>query len=304
MSASLTPSAMPQERPPEPTPAIAIVIPCRDEAESIATTVGSLLAQTLPPAAIVVVDDGSTDGTAGVVAGLAAAHPRVVRLVRTHGDAPRASGAKIVAAFARGLSSLDLDGYAFVGKFDADLDFPPDYLAAVVGHFARDPRLGLVGGVCHVRGADGAWREERVADEDHVRGALKLYPVAAFRDIGGLQPCMGWDTLDEYQLRYRGYGVLADGSLAVRHFRQTHETTAAAEKVAKQARAMRNFGFSWPLALASYGKRVLRSPSELRHLPTFLATFGSATRASTLTEPEIAHVRRYRYARIRGKLFG
>ena len=46
---------------------IGIVIPAYNEAESIATTLHSLLNQTYPPSQIIVVDDGSTDSTAEVV---------------------------------------------------------------------------------------------------------------------------------------------------------------------------------------------------------------------------------------------
>src|SRR4030095_12983903 len=50
--------------PPEPPPSISIVVPARNEAESIAESVTSLLAQDYPAAALVLVDDDSDDGTA------------------------------------------------------------------------------------------------------------------------------------------------------------------------------------------------------------------------------------------------
>jgi len=47
-------------------PSVAAVIPARDEAASIAQTLQSLLAQDYPGLDIIVVDDGSTDGTADI----------------------------------------------------------------------------------------------------------------------------------------------------------------------------------------------------------------------------------------------
>ena len=54
-------------------PAVVAVIPARDEAATIGQTVQSLLGQDYPGLALIVVDDGSTDGTADVAAKAAAA---------------------------------------------------------------------------------------------------------------------------------------------------------------------------------------------------------------------------------------
>jgi hopene-associated glycosyltransferase HpnB len=54
-------------------PAVAVVVPARNEEEVLATTLPSLLGQDYPgPARVVVVDDGSTDGTAAVALAAAA----------------------------------------------------------------------------------------------------------------------------------------------------------------------------------------------------------------------------------------
>ena len=48
-------------------PSVVAIIPARDEADMIASSVGSLLGQDYPgPFSVVVVDDQSTDGTAAV----------------------------------------------------------------------------------------------------------------------------------------------------------------------------------------------------------------------------------------------
>jgi dolichol-phosphate mannosyltransferase len=62
---------------------VSVVIPARNEAASIASTVADV-ASTLEAAGrdyeVIVVDDSSTDGTAGIVTGLAEANPRVRHL--------------------------------------------------------------------------------------------------------------------------------------------------------------------------------------------------------------------------------
>jgi chlorobactene glucosyltransferase len=60
---------------------LSVVIPARNEAETIETAVGSILASTYEPLEVIVVDDGSTDGTGPIVQRLAAADPRL-RLIQ------------------------------------------------------------------------------------------------------------------------------------------------------------------------------------------------------------------------------
>src|SRR5208283_3100493 len=59
---------------------ISAVIPLYNGAAFIAAALRSVFAQSLQPAEIIVVDDGSTDGGAAIVQRLAAEHP--VRLLR------------------------------------------------------------------------------------------------------------------------------------------------------------------------------------------------------------------------------
>ena len=60
---------------------MSVIIPARNEAETIATVVGSILASTYEPLEVIVVDDGSSDGTGAIVQGLAADDQRL-RLIQ------------------------------------------------------------------------------------------------------------------------------------------------------------------------------------------------------------------------------
>lgn len=63
---------------------VSVIVPARDEEANIAPCFTSLLAQSAPPAELLVVDDRSTDGTARVVRALASEEPRL-RLLATEG---------------------------------------------------------------------------------------------------------------------------------------------------------------------------------------------------------------------------
>ena len=61
-------------------PQVVIVVPARNEADSIAQSVTSLLAQDYPALALVLVDDDSSDGTADIARRAAAALGKQERL--------------------------------------------------------------------------------------------------------------------------------------------------------------------------------------------------------------------------------
>ena len=197
---------------------IGIVIPAYNEAESIGTTLHSLLNQTYPPFQIIVVDDGSTDNTAQVVNYIASKYP-IVQLVQRGEKGEHLPGAKVVQTFNYGLSYLKED-IEVICKFDADLIFPNNYLEVMNQEYSKNLQLGMFGGFCYIE-KNGLWVLENLTNKDHLRGAVKSYRKACFEAIGGLKMAMGWDTADELLARYHGWIVQTDETLHVKHLRPT-----------------------------------------------------------------------------------
>jgi len=106
-------------------PACLVVIPTYDEAESIGEALDRVLAATGTEAHVLVVDDGSPDGTADLVR----AHPgfgtRVFLLER---EGKQGLGAAYRAGFAWAVAR----DYPLVGQMDADLSHPPEALAGML----------------------------------------------------------------------------------------------------------------------------------------------------------------------------
>ncbi|MFP3464448.1 glycosyltransferase family A protein [Leifsonia sp. SIMBA_070] len=135
---------------PQPIPDLSIVIASYDSAPWLPSTIASLwaaLERSTVAAEIVVVDDGSTDGTAAVLAELAAASPVPFRVVSQENRGrflARWEGAQ--AARADRLLIFDSrllmgeDSFAYLDRVDDDLGRPPWN-----GHVPTDPASPLVG---------------------------------------------------------------------------------------------------------------------------------------------------------------
>jgi glycosyltransferase involved in cell wall biosynthesis len=101
---------------PEAPPRVSVVVPTRNRAAVLPRALRSVLAQTVGDFELVVVDDGSDDGTAAVQA--AVVDPRVVWLTGPHAGVSVARNTGIAAA--RG---------AWVAFLDDDNEWEPEYLA-------------------------------------------------------------------------------------------------------------------------------------------------------------------------------
>lgn len=111
-------------------PKVTVVIPCYNGARYLGQAIDSVLNQTYSDYEIVVVDDGSTDATAQVVAGYG---DKVRYLYQENQGLP--------AARNRGVASSTGDYLTFL---DADDLLLPNKLARQVAALEAEPRLGLV----------------------------------------------------------------------------------------------------------------------------------------------------------------
>ncbi|MFE4799243.1 bifunctional polysaccharide deacetylase/glycosyltransferase family 2 protein [Streptomyces sp. NPDC056708] len=180
---------------PEPTRPVSVLVPAYNERECIANTVRSLVASD-HPVEIIVIDDGSTDGTAGIVEAMRLPQVRVIR--------QRNAGKP--AALNNGIAHSRHD---IVVMMDGDTVFEPATVRELVQPFA-DPRVGAVAGNAKVGNRDsliGAWQhieyvmgfnlDRRMYDilrcMPTIPGAVGAFRREALDRIGG----MSEDTLAE-----------------------------------------------------------------------------------------------------------
>jgi biofilm PGA synthesis N-glycosyltransferase PgaC len=201
------------------TPRVLIVSPVRNEAVHIERVVRAVAAQQLPPTRMIVIDDSSTDATLRLLRELASEIPllSVVQASRHEAGSDRLALAIEARNFNAALALTDIGDFTHLMKLDGDIELPPDYLSRITARFEGDPNLGLAGGVLAEPTAAGGLRAIRIP-RHHVHGALKLYSLACFRAIGGIQERLGWDTIDETYARMLGFRTRSfDDIVSVHH---------------------------------------------------------------------------------------
>lgn len=167
-----------------PAVGVSVVIPCYRAAGTVARAVESVLGQTRPPGQILLVDDGSGDGTLAALQALAARSPgliEVVTLAQNEG-----------AAAARN-AGWELAREDYVAFLDADDVWPPWKLELQHGFVSAHPQAAISGGETLIAPTD--WATETPPDSGQaprrlslnvmlVRNLLSTSTVMVRRDLG------------------------------------------------------------------------------------------------------------------------
>jgi cellulose synthase/poly-beta-1,6-N-acetylglucosamine synthase-like glycosyltransferase/peptidoglycan/xylan/chitin deacetylase (PgdA/CDA1 family) len=168
---------------------VSVIVPAYNEAANIAATVRSLVDNDYPELEVIVVDDGSTDGTAEIVHRLGLPGVRVIR--QPNAGKPAALNTGIAHA-----------AYDLLVLVDGDTVFEPDAIGRLIQPF-RDRSVGAVSGntkVANRTGLLGRWQhieyvigfnlDRRLFDVARcmptVPGAIGAFRRQALMDVGGV----------------------------------------------------------------------------------------------------------------------
>ncbi len=199
---------------------IIVITPTRNESAHIPITLQCMSKQTRPPLKWIIVDDGSSDNTGEIVKEFMQ-NAGFIEYVRLSDRGYRKPGAGVVEAFYEGYKKIGQTDYDAIAKFDADQEFPPDFLAKIGEAFRKDPSLGITGPTQYERhGASGQLRKTMVP-EGFVGGPHKFYRRQCFEDIGGLIHRAGWDGVDAIRANMKGWTTGEIPDLAINHLRPT-----------------------------------------------------------------------------------
>ncbi len=171
------------------TEPVSIIVPAFNESKTIAAAVRSLALSAHPGVEVIVVDDGSTDGTADAVEAVGLGNIRVVRVP----NGGKATALNVGVALAR---------HDLLVMVDADTVVDTDSIHRLVQPFA-DPAVGAIAGNVKVgnrRGLVGRWQhieyvigfnlDRRLYDTldciPTIPGALGAFRRQAVADAGGV----------------------------------------------------------------------------------------------------------------------
>ncbi len=189
---------------------VTVIIPAYNEVASIADTVRSLQAQSLTPAEIIVVDDGSTDGTADVARALG------VTVIRPAVPTGSKAGAQTFA--------LDRVRTEFTIALDADTTLAPDAVERLLPAFDEAGVAAACGSVLPRR-IKSVWERGRYVEylfaftfykqvqDQYGRplissGCFSMYRTAALRDAGGWSARTLAEDMDlTWTFYQKGYAV-------------------------------------------------------------------------------------------------
>jgi succinoglycan biosynthesis protein ExoA len=201
---------------------VTVVVPARNEEQSIRGCVASIQQQTYRNLQIIVVDGDSDDDTAAVVKDIANSDPRVELLVNPQKVIPVSLNMAVQAA--RGPWLVRVDAHATV---------PPEYVARAVEHLATG-RWGGVGGRKDGVGRTAAGRAiaaamrsrfgvggstyhhgTEVRTVEHI--PFGAYPVSLIRELGGWDERLrvNQDFEFDYRVREAGRELLFDPELRI-----------------------------------------------------------------------------------------
>jgi succinoglycan biosynthesis protein ExoA len=200
-------------------PFVSVVVPARDEEQSLGLCLDSIMTQHWPGdrLQVVVVENGSRDRTRKVAEAWAARDPRVGVVISQAANHAEALNAGIRAA--RGEIIARVDAHSYVDR---------DYVAEVVAALDRHPGAAAVGGAFlpvgetlrervaglarSVRlGVGGGYGADRLPHDHPVRSVqCGAYRRQALLAVGGFDPAMAYGEDDElhWRLRQRGFQVM------------------------------------------------------------------------------------------------
>lgn len=261
----------------------AIVTPVRDEEEFIEKLIQSVVSQTVTPLKWIIIDDGSTDRTEQIIRRYLGGNPWI-ELLNLPNRGSRELGGDSV--FDIGLRRLELDQIEFLARVDGDVSFEPNYFERMMAIFKESPRLGVASG--EMAYLDNGYPKAMRGPTFQTHGPNKFYRVACFRDIGGLEPDLGWDIIDNIKAIYKGWEARRIPEVQFIHYRRVGAGRGAWGIFENWGKAAYLTGYHPLFFLGKFVRRLVSFPYFLGSLlMTYYYLIGFIRKQPRIVTPEI-----------------
>lgn len=179
-------------------PRVSVIMPVYNGAKFVAEAIASLRQQDYPALEIIVVDDGSTDDTAQVVA----TQGNDIRYVYQLNQGPSAAKNK----------GLSLAQGEIIGFLDCDDLWPPDKLQLQLPRLTHDSNLDIVSGriqYIQLPGAKDMNFQFEGPDNTitHICFGAALFRQSAFATVGGFDESLRYNEDHDWFLRAREHNL-------------------------------------------------------------------------------------------------
>lgn len=196
-----------------------LITAAKNEESFIEETIQSVLNQTIKPERWIIVSDGSTDSTNGIVEKYKNNNP-FIDFIALPPKKERNFSSK-VNALNEALGKFEGTEYDFIGNLDADVTLDKSYYEEVFCTFQSNPKLGVAGGIILDCVGDKVYPQN--ISLNTVAGAIQVFRKQCFKKIGKYIPFKygGEDAYMETMARMMGWDVQTLAELKVLHHRPT-----------------------------------------------------------------------------------
>lgn len=203
-------------------PVVSVLMPVYQAAPYVVAAVESILAQSLRELELVIVDDGSTDGTGELCAAIAARDPRVVLVRASHEGIVAALNRGLALARGRYLARMDGDDVALPERLAAQLrhlDAHPDVVALGTAVEVIDPEGRPLGPIVHPTTHEEIERE-LLRGHGSINHPSVVMRTDAVRAVGGYRSAFEYVEDQDLFLRLGERGRLANLAAPLLHHRE------------------------------------------------------------------------------------
>lgn len=182
-----------------------LTTPIKNEEASLPKLIESIINQTIIPVLWVIIDDGSSDATPGIIESARQKY-EWIQSMRLN-NAPRDVGIHLSEVIRKGFETAidycrqeNLD-FNFLGNVDGDLYLEEAYFEKLSTHFRDNPNLGMASG--------GEWfffGDKMVNRKmDRPYGGAPLIKKECFEDCNGIPVSYAWDSVMNVKAKLNGW---------------------------------------------------------------------------------------------------